>query len=69
MSDANGTTTTATMWQDKHSEIRGHQLMTRELRDTIPALYANEKVKDHDSVLSPAKVFSPYTGWRWFITE
>ena len=24
---------------------------------------------DYDAVLAPAKLFSPYTGWRWFITE
>ena len=69
MTDANGTTTTAAMWQDKHSEHRGHLLMTKELGDAIPALYSNEKVRDYDSVLVPAILFSPYTGWRWFITE
>ena len=69
MSDANGTTMTAAMWQDKHSENRGHKLMTKELGDTIPALYANEKVKDYDSVLAPAKLFSPYSNWTWYITE
>ena len=69
MLDVNGTTKTTTTWQDKHSGLRRHKLMTKELGDTIPALYANEKVKDYDSVLAPAKLFSPYTGWRWFITE
>ena len=24
---------------------------------------------DNDGVLAPAKLFSPYTGWRWYITE
>ena len=69
MSDATGTTTTAAMWQDKHSEHRGHKLMTKELGDTIPALYANEDVSDYDGVVAIAKLFSPYNGWRWFITE
>ena len=36
-----------------------HKLMTKELGDTIPALYANENVEDYDSVLAPAKLFSP----------
>ena len=67
MSDVNGTTTT--IWQDNHSGLRRHKLMTKELGDTIPALYANENVEDYDSVLAPAKLFSPYNGWRWFITE
>ena len=43
--------------------------MTKELADTIPPLYANENVDDHDAVLAPAKLFSPYNGWRWYITE
>ena len=69
MSDTTGTTTTATVWRDKHSGVRGHALMTKELGDTIPALYANENVRNYDDVLAPAKLFSPYTGWRWYITE
>ena len=52
MSDVTGTTTAAAMWQDKHSEHRGHKLMTKEIGDTIPALYAHENVKDYDSVLA-----------------
>ena len=66
MSDKNGTTTT---WQDPNSGPRRHELMTKELGDTIPALYANENVKDYDSVLAPAKLFSPYSNWTWYITE
>ena len=69
MSDTTGTTTTATVWRDKHSGVRGHALMTKELGDTIPALYANENVRNYDDVLAPAKLFSPYTGWTWYITE
>ena len=69
MTDKNGTTATTTMWQDKHSGLRRHKLMTKELGDTIPALYANENVEDYDSVVAPAKLFSPYNGWTWYITE
>ena len=58
-----------TMWHDKHNGLRGHMLMTEELGDTIPALYANEHVKDYDDVLAPAKLFSPYSGWTWYVTE
>ena len=32
-------------------------------------LYANEDVADHDAVVAKAKLFSPYNGWRWYITE
>ena len=60
---------TATTWQDKHSRLRRHKLMTKEIGDTIPALYANENVADNDSVLAHAKLFTPYAGWRWYITE
>ena len=60
---------TATMWQDQHAGKRGHQLMTQKVADTIPALYANEKVADYDAVLAHAKLFSPYSNWTWYITE
>ena len=69
MTDTNGTTTTTTMWQDAHSGLRRHKLMTKELGETIPALYANENAADYDTVLAPAKLFCPYNGWRWYITE
>ncbi|MDE2861217.1 MAG: DUF2958 domain-containing protein [Chloroflexota bacterium] len=66
MSDKNVTTTT---WQDPNSGLRRHNLMTKEVGETIPALYANENVEDYDSVLAPAKLFSPYSNWTWYITE
>ena len=61
--------TTVSMWQDQHSGKRGHQLMTEKLADTIPAIYANEKVADYDTVIAHAKLFSPYSNWTWYITE
>ena len=54
------------LWQDNHSGQRGHKLMTKELGDTIPAIGANENAADYDAVLVPAKLFSPYNGWRWY---
>ena len=62
-------TTNATMWQDNHSGYRGHKLMTRELGETIPALGTNDDIQDYDDVFAPAKLFSPYSGWTWYITE
>ena len=56
-------------WEDRHSGPRGHRLMTADLGKKIPALYANEDVEDHDAVLAHAKLFSPYTSWRWYVTE
>ena len=61
--------TTMTTWQDTHSGPRGHQLMTKDLADTIPPMYANENVKDYDAVVAKVKLFSPYNNWCWFITE
>ena len=69
MSDQKVTTAAAAMWQDRYSGRRGHKLMTKELGATIPALYANEDAQDYDAVLIPAKLFAPYSGWRWYITE
>ncbi|MDD9995024.1 MAG: hypothetical protein OXS35_04645 [Dehalococcoidia bacterium] len=54
-----GAETAATTWQDPKSGPRRHKLMTKELGDTIPALYANENVESQDSVLALAKLFSP----------
>ena len=68
MTEAKETATT-TMWQDCHAGKRGHQLMTRKLADAIPDLGANANVADCDNVLAPAKLFSPYTNWTWYITE
>ena len=63
--------TTMTTWQDNHGGLRGHQLMTKDLADTIPPMYANENVsdEDYDAVVARVKLFSPYNGWYWFITE
>ncbi len=69
MIDERETTTTTMMWQDRHDGKRGHQLMTQKLADTIPALGANENARDYDEVLAPGKLFSPYSGWTWYITE
>ena len=64
-----GAETAETTWQDAHSRLRRHKLMTKEIGDTIPALYANENVENQDSVVAFAKLFSPYNGWTWFVTE
>ena len=69
MPNAEGNATVTTVWQDPNSGIRGHRLMTKELGDTIPALYANEGLADYDDVPASVKLFSPYTGWTWYVTE
>ena len=69
MLDQKRNATTAATWQDTHSGPRGHQLMTKDLTETIPPLYANDGADDPDAVVAKAKLFSPYNGWRWYITE
>ena len=69
MLDEKGNAMTATTWQDNHSGRRRHKLMTKELGAKIPAIGANENADDCDAVVAKAKLFSPYTGWRWYITE
>ena len=69
MLDVTGTTTTTTMWQDNHSGLRRHKLMTKELGEKIPALYANENAPDYDAVVAHVKLFSPYADWTWYVTE
>ena len=69
MPDVSGNAKTAPIWRDNHSGRRGHKLMTKELGDTIPAIGANENAADYDDVLAPAKFFSPYSNWNWFVTE
>ena len=69
MTDTTGTTKPAAVWQDKHSGVRGHALMTKEVGATIPAIYANKNVESDDDVLAPVKLFSPYANWTWYVTE
>ena len=69
MRDEKGNAMTTTTWKDNYSGPRGHQLMTKELAVTIPPLYANDGADDPDAVVAKAKLFSPYNGWRWYITE
>jgi hypothetical protein len=42
------------------------QLLTDELREQLPPLYAQEKEKDP---MVYAKFFTPWTGWTWYVTE
>ena len=42
------------------------KLLTDELRQSLPALYAQENEKDP---MVHLKFFTPWTGWTWYITE
>lgn len=42
------------------------ELLTDELRAQLPALYAQEHVKDQ---IVHAKFFTPDSNWTWYVTE
>jgi len=46
--------------------VRKHKLMPNEIRSKLPKLYSQEDVKDP---LVQLKLFSPYSGATWYITE
>jgi len=46
--------------------VRGHQLMPRAATRKIPAVYTQQDVEDP---MAWVKLFSPYSGAVWYITE
>ena len=46
--------------------VRGHQLLPASVAKTLPALYANENTPDP---VAQVKLFCPYSGAVWFLTE
>jgi hypothetical protein len=42
------------------------KLLTKEIRDTLPPLRAQENV---DDPIVHVKFFTPDAGWTWFVTE
>ena len=44
------------------------KLLTEEIKNTIPKLYATEKVPPSDKVIH-AKYFTPWGSWTWYATE
>lgn len=42
------------------------KLLTKEIRQQLPALYSNEEVTDPVVI---AKFFTPWTSWTWYATE
>lgn len=44
------------------------QLLPDELRERIPKLYSQEKVKTEEKTVH-AKFFFPAADWTWFVTE
>lgn len=44
------------------------KLLTQELRENFPLLYATEKVKENDKKVI-AKFFCPWNKWTWYALE
>ena len=42
------------------------KLMTKEIKDKLPPLYSQEKVKDPFIIV---KFFTPWTNWTWYAIE
>jgi hypothetical protein len=49
-----------------NTTTRKHQLLTQELRASLPALYSQENVADP---VARVKFFSPYSNWTWYALE
>ncbi|MCY4580735.1 MAG: DUF2958 domain-containing protein [Chloroflexi bacterium] len=57
------------MWHDRNRRRRGHALITKELGEKIPPLYANDGAENPDEVKAVVKLFSIISHWTWYITE
>ena len=57
------------MWHDRNRRRRGHRLITKELGEKIPPLYANDGAEKPDEVKAVVKLFSIISNWTWYITE
>ena len=42
------------------------KLLTKEIREQLPALYTNEDVDDPKAIV---KFFTPFSNWTWYATE
>jgi hypothetical protein len=46
---------------------RGHELLTQEIREKLPPLYANEEIGL--DALAQVKFFTPDSNWTWYASE
>ena len=44
------------------------QLLTKEIREKIPALYSTEQTPEDDKKVA-VKFFTPWTNWTWYAVE
>jgi len=47
--------------------VRGHELLPKELREKLPPLYANEAIGLE--ALALVKFFTPDANWTWYASE
>src|SRR3990172_2868937 len=45
------------------------KLLTKEIRNRLPALYSTEQQKNYDDAIAQIKFFAPDSSWYWFATE
>lgn len=50
------------------NEMEIHELLTVEMKKTLPALYSTEHIQEKDKKVF-CKFFTPWTNWTWFILE
>ena len=63
---------TKLIWEDPAPDwLRRHKLVTREVAKNIPALgvVSDDEEVDFGGVTPAVKLFSPYSGWDWYIIE
>jgi hypothetical protein len=53
---------------EAYESVRGHKLVTAEMRKRIPKLYETDETPISEKI-AHAKFFSPYNGWRWYVVE
>ena len=56
-------------WTDPQRGKRRHSLLTKQLAATLPALGDTDGAQSLDEAKLCVKLFSPYSGWKWYITE
>ena len=69
MSDQKDSSTTTLQWQDNHSRMRRHKLITKRLAKTIPAIGATANASETDELIAQVKLFCPYSDRDWYIIE
>lgn len=53
--------------KQENNRLRGHLLMTDELRQQLPAIYSQDDLGDE--AVAQVKYFTPDSGWTWYASE